>query len=78
MAIASPDSNVNTLYTLPDEQGYRKEIKVYSYTTNPCLVIFVNKVKKLNKKYYQSALYDTIIEAKQAVEGMYHNLKIWA
>ena len=34
--------------------------------------------KKLNKKYYQSALYDTIIEAKQAVEGMYHNLKIWA
>lgn len=30
--------------------------------------------KKLNKKYYQSALYDTIIETKQAVEGMYHNL----
>ena len=30
--------------------------------------------KKLNKKYYQSALYDTIVETKQAVEGMYHNL----
>lgn len=30
--------------------------------------------KKLDKKYYQSALYDTIIETKQAVEGMYHNL----
>lgn len=28
----------------------------------------------LNRKYYQSALYDTIIETKQAVEGMYHNL----
>ena len=28
----------------------------------------------LNKKYAQSALYDTIIETKQAVEGMYHNL----
>lgn len=34
--------------------------------------------KKLNKKYYQSALYDTIVETKQAVEGMYHNLNIWA
>ena len=30
--------------------------------------------KKLPQKYYQSALYDTIIETKQAVEGMYHNL----
>ena len=30
--------------------------------------------KKLNKKYYQSALYDTVVETKQAVEGMYHNL----
>ena len=30
--------------------------------------------KSLNRKYYQSALYDTIIETKQAVEGMYHNL----
>ena len=29
---------------------------------------------KLNSKYYQQALYDTIIETKQAVEGMYHNL----
>ena len=28
----------------------------------------------LNKKYAQSALYDTIIETQQAVEGMYHNL----
>lgn len=30
--------------------------------------------KNLDKKHYQSALYDTIIETKQAVEGMYHNL----
>lgn len=30
--------------------------------------------KTLPQKYYQSALYDTIIETKQAVEGMYHNL----
>ena len=29
---------------------------------------------KLNKKYAQSALYDTIVETQQAVEGMYHNL----
>lgn len=29
---------------------------------------------KLDKKYYQSALYDTVIEIHQAVEGMYHNL----
>ena len=29
---------------------------------------------KLNKKYAQSAMYDTIAETKQAVEGMYHNL----
>ena len=28
----------------------------------------------LNKKYAQSALYDTIVETQQAVEGMYHNL----
>jgi ribonucleoside-triphosphate reductase len=28
----------------------------------------------LDKKYAQSALYDTIVETKQAVEGMYHNL----
>lgn len=30
--------------------------------------------KTLPQKYYQSALYDTIMETKQAVEGMYHNL----
>lgn len=30
--------------------------------------------KKLNRRYYQCALYDTINEVKQAVEGMYHNL----
>lgn len=29
---------------------------------------------KLNKRYAQSAMYDTIAETKQAVEGMYHNL----
>ena len=29
---------------------------------------------KLDKKYAQSAMYDTIAETKQAVEGMYHNL----
>ena len=32
-----------------------------------------NKVA-LDPVFYQSALYDTIIETKQAVEGMYHNL----
>ena len=34
--------------------------------------------KVLNKKYAQSALYDTILETQQAAEGMYHNLNIWA
>lgn len=29
----------------------------------------------MTPKYYQSALYDTIVETKQAIEGMYHNLK---
>ena len=33
-----------------------------------------NKVA-LDPVFYQSALYDTIVETKQAVEGMYHNLK---
>ena len=35
--------------------------------------IFDNK-DKLNSELYQSALFDTINETKQAVEGMYHNL----
>lgn len=30
--------------------------------------------KKLNNKFYQSALFDTIIELRQAVEGLLHNL----
>lgn len=30
--------------------------------------------ENLDPAFYQSALYDTIIETKQAVEGMYHNL----
>lgn len=34
---------------------------------------FANK-KNLDPAFYQSALYDTIVETKQAVEGMYHNL----
>ena len=34
---------------------------------------FENK-DKLDPFFYQSAMYDTIIETKQAVEGMYHNL----
>lgn len=34
---------------------------------------FDNK-DNLNPKYYNSALYDTIIEVKQGVEGLYHNL----
>jgi ribonucleoside-triphosphate reductase len=34
---------------------------------------FSNK-SNLNPKYYQQALYDTVIETQQAAEGMYHNL----
>ena len=34
---------------------------------------FANK-EKLNPIFYQSALYDTIIETKQAIEALYHNL----
>ena len=36
-------------------------------------VTFNNK-DNLDKIHYQSALYDTIVETYQAVEGMYHNL----
>ena len=36
--------------------------------------ICIKNKKFLNKKYYQSALLDTINETKQAAEGMYHNL----
>lgn len=35
---------------------------------------FFDNKQNLDVKHYQSALYDTIIEIKQAVEGMYHNL----
>ena len=34
----------------------------------------IDNKQNLIPKYYQLALYDTIIEIKQAVEGMYHNL----
>ena len=34
---------------------------------------FANK-EKLDPIFYQSALYDTIIETKQAIEALYHNL----
>ena len=43
--------------------------------TNTCEDDYILSNKNnLNPKYYQQALYDTIIETKQAVEGMYHNL----
>lgn len=35
---------------------------------------FFDNKEKLNPFFYQSALYDTIIETKQAVEALYHNL----
>ena len=35
---------------------------------------FFDNKKNLNPIFYQSALYDTIIETKQAVEALYHNL----
>lgn len=35
---------------------------------------FFNNKEKLDPFFYQSALYDTIIETKQAVEALYHNL----
>jgi len=31
-------------------------------------------IQKISRKWYQSALLDTIIETKQAAEGLYHNL----
>ena len=34
----------------------------------------IDNEENLIKKYYQSAIFDTINETKQAVEGMYHNL----
>ena len=35
---------------------------------------FFDNKDKLDPKFYQSAVYDTIIETKQAAEAMYHNL----
>lgn len=35
---------------------------------------FFDNKENLNPIFYQSALYDTIIETKQAVEALYHNL----
>lgn len=35
---------------------------------------FFDNKEKLDPFFYQSALYDTIIETKQAVEALYHNL----
>lgn len=34
----------------------------------------LDNVDKLDKALYQSALYDTIVETKQGIEGLYHNL----
>ena len=31
-------------------------------------------VQRISNKWYQSAMLDTIIETKQAAEGLYHNL----
>ena len=36
--------------------------------------ICMSNKENLNKKYYQSALFDTIVETKQATEGLFHNL----
>ena len=36
--------------------------------------IVIDNKENLNSKYYQGALFDTIVETRQAVEGMYHNL----
>ena len=35
---------------------------------------YFNNKNNLNPIFYQSAIYDTIIETKQAVEALYHNL----
>ena len=34
---------------------------------------YFNNKNNLNPIFYQSAIYDTIIETKQAVEALYHN-----
>lgn len=34
----------------------------------------IGNKSNLNEKYYNSALFDTIIELKQGIEGLYHNL----
>lgn len=42
----------------------------------PCINFHVDdeKIKEINIDWYNSAIYDTINELNQAVEGMYHNL----
>ncbi len=51
---------INTIYTLPDGNGRRKEIKVYNYPTNPCLVIKVDDVKKLPDNYYDMVIVSSV------------------
>lgn len=50
-----------------------KKTLLTKYNLNESDFTFDNK-DRLVEKYYQSAMYDTIIETKQACEAMYHNL----
>ena len=59
--------------TFDDWVDSHKEEFFDTTNTTEADYIFDNK-DKLIPKYYQQAIYDTIIEVKQAVEGMYHNL----
>lgn len=36
--------------------------------------IYIDNKSKLNKKYYNNAMYDLMIEGRQSMQGLYHNL----
>lgn len=57
--LSGSNKNVNTVYSLPDVSGIRKQIKIYSYPTNPCLVISVNNVRNLPENQYDYVVVGT-------------------
>lgn len=58
------------------EYGIEDEAFSIGDFTMQCVNFHIDgdKPKNINKEWYNNAIYDTINELKQAVEGMYHNL----
>lgn len=73
--LSGTQKHKNVIYTLPNADGKRNEITVYSYPKNPCLVINVSTVKKVPDNYY-----DIVVACKDDVfsyvENKFGNYKI--